>query len=448
MMFAFWILFFITLVIIYIFFLPVEIKEKITSLFQGSQDELKAHLRALERNPANTQALEYLGKLHFDQKDYKVAYDYYSRLLVEMGQNNSSASSINRFQLYLHLGISAYHLDLKSEALTSLQKAKLILNSARTFELFFYLGLLHFETENYLEAISMLDIACKQVPGNRDAIFKLALSNYALNRFEIAFPLFDELADSNNPGEIDFYRGICLVQIGKTEEALNCFSKVAENLDYRFKCWCEMFRIYLKLQNNDLALGICQNIIALKEEGLPAEELCFVYYHGAKIQAGLGLLNEAIATLRMVLDIDVQYKDASSLYKHYVANKECIPLFILCEGGEQVRHRVIRSLVSLLVPDADTIELINEQPGAPIIALAVSPEQSKYYIWISLQVKEFGMRQAYDIHVKSKEYHCTHCIIACLYDLQKETEYYVKGRPIRLIGSAELHKLINQTASV
>ncbi|MEM9424511.1 MAG: tetratricopeptide repeat protein, partial [Spirochaetota bacterium] len=124
-------------------------KKRLLAIFRTPQDEMEANLKILDREPFNTPALEYLANTYFEEKNYEVAYDYYSRLVIELARTKAGTMSRNRYPIYLNFGISAYHTGEKKEALTGLQKAKMAINNMRTFTLFYYIGLIHFEEGNY-----------------------------------------------------------------------------------------------------------------------------------------------------------------------------------------------------------------------------------------------------------------------------------------------------------
>ncbi len=410
------------------------------------KENVLSSLKTLERNPEDIYALEHLGWVRYEEKNYKEAYHYYSKLVVLISNNDGShrIPSLDRYQVYLNFGISAYHIGEKAESFTCLQKARLVINNTNTFKLFYYIGLINFEKDNYLDASSAFHTALEQAPNHKETRTKLAICNYQLGKFDRALPLLEELSNPEEPGELDFFRAISLVQLNKKEEALDCLTNVANRLEeYRLRCWYEMAKIYLEQKATERTVEVCQDIISLGDTA-GIEELSFAYYEGAKIFAKMGSIDKAAKMLGALLKFNNSYQDAAILYKRYRASQDCPQLFRLLEGDEEVRRRTAIKLADVLVPNLVDIEIISEGAGVFEVSAYEKKNKDKYYIWACFQDKKVTMRQVFHAHVNSKQYGCVRCVLASLSGFEQDTETYVKGRPITLISKSELKEYIDK----
>ena len=210
----------IVLVLGTMFVLPSSpLRNWLVSVLAANKNEEEALLKLLKSNPKNITALERLGNFYFSEENYQSAYEYYSRLLFEFPHLNVNQAHVDRFQAYLHFGIAAYKLDKKEEALTSLQRAKLVINATDTAELFYYLGLIFYEKNEYVEAANALQQAHEQSPSEQEIIHHLAICFYQMENFEAAAPLLEKLLNPYQPGEIEFCLGASLAHLQKFKHA-------------------------------------------------------------------------------------------------------------------------------------------------------------------------------------------------------------------------------------
>lgn len=93
-----------------------------------------------------------------------------------------------------------------------------------------------------------------------------AFENYELENYKIALISIDELLkSSNNQKEIlQFYKGICLLNLGKTQESISVFKNNLSNS----KTWKDKYLWYLSLaylKNNEIDFAI-KNLKILSKE--------------------------------------------------------------------------------------------------------------------------------------------------------------------------------------
>ena len=210
----------IVLIVGTMFVLPSSpLRDWLVSVLAANKNKEEALIKLLKNNPKNMTALEHLGNFYFSCGNYQSAYEYYSRLLFEFPHTHVNRASVDRFQAYLHFGIAAYKLDKKKEALTSLQKAKLVINKTDTAELFYYLGLIFYEKNEYGEAARALKQAYEQSPTEQEIVYHLAICFYQMEDFEAAAPLLKKLLNPTQPGEIEFCLGASLAHLQKFKQA-------------------------------------------------------------------------------------------------------------------------------------------------------------------------------------------------------------------------------------
>ena len=443
----------VVLVIAAMFVMPSSpLRNWLVTFLAANKNEEEALIKLLQSSPRNIRALERLGDLYFSQADYKNAYEYYARLLFEFAHINASQVSTDRFQAYVHFGIAAYKLDKKDEALTSLQKAKLVINATNTSELFYYIGLIFYERSEYSDAARALQQAYEQSPTDLEIIHHLAICFYQMENFEAATPLLEKLLNPENPGEIEFYLGASLAHLQKFARATPCLEQAAKKSDYKISAWHELLRIHLDQEDYEQALSMCRNIIG--ENDISAAEqriLCYAYYHGAQLMARIDRLKDAAEMLDKLMELDQNYEDAKRLHQRYHNTLDSPQLFRLLEGEDDIRSGIVRKLAVLLVPNLDPneikiVQLLRTSIGATASTrLKSNNQRDRYYIWLNLYEQQTPMNQLIHAHAKSKEYACNHCIMACPGGFESDGQPYIEGRAIRLLGEQELKGYLNKT---
>ena len=428
------------------------LRNYLVTLLAANKNEEEALVKLLKKNPRNITALERLGNFYFSEENYRSAYEYYARLLFEFRYLNHSQVSADRFQAYLHFGIAAYKLDKKEEALTSLQKAKLVINTTDTAELFYYLGLIFYEKNEYTDAVRALQQAYEQSPADQKIIHHLAICLYQVENFEAAYPLFEKLLNPDAPGEIEFCLGASLARLYKFKQAVPYLEQVAKNSDYKISAWYELLSIYLNQENNEQAMSMCENILKQGDIGAGEQRiLCFAYYHGAQLLARADRLAEAAEMLDKLMELDQNYKDAKRLHQRYHNTLDSPQLFRLMEGEDEIRSQIVYKLVALLVPNVDPKEIKIVQLLRTLIVATASKrlkgsnQKAKYYIWLNLYEHQIPFNQLFEAHVKSKEYACNHCIMACPGGFESDGQPFIEGRAIRLLGEQKLKDYLNKT---
>ncbi|MBU1627291.1 O-antigen ligase family protein, partial [bacterium] len=154
----------------------------------GDKDKKLSYLEfALSFNTRNTNVLESLGNLYFDNKDYMSAFKYYMRLRYLLPENNRIISLINKkYDLVLkeyrdkdpYDGFWDFQLFLISQKGQEKGKSYQYLESAikkeiKTGYVYFLYGNKQFEASNFISAVKMNKAAIFYDPTLIDAYYKL-----------------------------------------------------------------------------------------------------------------------------------------------------------------------------------------------------------------------------------------------------------------------------------
>ncbi|RYY57045.1 MAG: tetratricopeptide repeat protein [Chitinophagaceae bacterium] len=275
------------------FYLQKGITEKDAGRLQVS---LKHFEKAISFDAGNKAVLAQLAPVYYDLRKYQQSKDTYKQL-VDLGD----ASAAN----YQQLVNLSFNLKQPDDVILYAGKLKSVDPSARVS---FYVGKVHYEQENYGEAIKYLTAAGKEDPANAEAPYMIARSYADMLNYKQCIPFFQkaiELDASKNNWMYEL--GLIYYAIHEDKQALKYILMAGEKGYKKDNEYLENLGIaYLNSGNLEEGVKILGEILKKRPSDLNVLNMVAeAYYYKGKYQQAMDYWDQ-------VLVYDMQ--NASAVY--------------------------------------------------------------------------------------------------------------------------------------
>lgn len=259
-------------------------------------ESLKQFEKALRYDANNKAVLSELGSAYLDLRKYFQAIESFKKLEA-MGDVAPAT--------YKQLLTLSYNLKQPDDVIQYASKLK---KADPAEKVNFYVGKVHYDRENYGEAIRVLTDASKEEPANAEAPYMIARSYADMLNYKQAIPFFQKAIqlDTSKPNWI-YEMALIYYAMNDTKNTLKYMLEAGEKGVRRDNDYMENLAIaYLDAGKLDEGVGIMQEILKRKPTDMNIlNMLAEAYYYKGKYQ-------EAIDYWDQILTIDKQ--NASALY--------------------------------------------------------------------------------------------------------------------------------------
>jgi tetratricopeptide (TPR) repeat protein len=275
------------------FFLQKGLQEKQNG---RRMESLKQFEKALKYDANNKAVLAELGAAYLDLRKHFQAIESYKKL-ESLGDVSPAT--------YKQLLTLSYNYKQPDDVIQYASKLK---KADPSEKVDFYVGKVHYDRENYGEAIKILSEAAKEDPANAEAPYMIARSYADMLNYKLAIPFFQKaiLLDTTKPYWI-YEMALVYYAMNDTKNTLKYMLEAGTKGLKRDNDYMENLAIaYLDAGKLDEGVGIMQEILKRKPTDMNIlNMLAEAYYYKGKYV-------EAIDYWDQILTIDKQ--NASALY--------------------------------------------------------------------------------------------------------------------------------------
>lgn len=320
------------------------------------EEALEAFGRVVEKDPDEFIALDYIGSIYLDRKDYVRAEEYLKKVL-EIRQLEG---------VYFKLGIIREMQEKYAEAIADYEAA-LRLNplhrQARE-----RIAQVYVKQKAMGKAIDEFLALSKEQPGNVDMHVRLGMLYYETRDFDRSLDEFrTALAGSPENTAIRYYLALVLEELEHSDEAIAEFRKIIIQEPKNINAFLHLAILYSKLKKDDQAIRMFEEILAFdKEKPEIFLSLAMAYVRTKAYPRAEEVLTEAIG----------KFKDNEELYFN---------LAMVCDKAERFDAMVgaLKKTLELNPKNADALNYLGYYYADKNINLA----EAKELIERALEVK-------------------------------------------------------------
>ena len=268
-------------------------------VYKNYEESIRALKEAFKENPDHFYSMKELGLAFSKCGKYHQALEAF---------NKSVKTNPNYYEAWIHKAFILRSLLEYDNSEYSLKKAMEILKSAiklnRNYSTaYYYLGLIHYDRQEYKDALSCFEKAANNKEFFEDAVINKGLSLFSLKRYDEAIDVFDSIIDTSNSiqAKVDSLNNKGIALLCQGEKELACKSLIeAAKLDKRnpdtinniglVNYYKKRYKLALKQFNQAIEIGSKYNqpsSNALSNKGI-------LFFNMGRIKESKEILDEAI----------------------------------------------------------------------------------------------------------------------------------------------------------
>jgi len=265
--------------------------------------------RRLSRDPHDQTALQELGDVYFQEKNWRETYKIFARLQEAGGGERDRAFDNN-----LRRGLSALRTGHAGEAYQALQAAYAIKQD--DFDLCYNLGIMEFQRENFPRAVQILSQARRIKPDHPPTLRALGNACFRIKKHHEAMT-FIKRALELVPGDKEslYILGDCYCETGQNDQALRVFGLLRNDPVIGPAACLISGTIHANARRFDRAIENFE--IGLKHLNIRGEVKTDLRYRLAVILIKQNEISRALIHLRDIRRETPGYKDVEALISHY-----------------------------------------------------------------------------------------------------------------------------------
>ncbi len=396
--------------------------------------------KKLSQNPHNISALTELSNLYYKENNWEKALPLLENLLHLAATNKD----MDIFQVALRQGIVATKLNKPEQAMQGLSVAEKLNN--KNFEVNYYLGQVHYQTNAFDKAVPYLRNAVMLNPDVPNLNEFIGLSYYNIKRYKDSLPHLRRALEENPENKAAlFAMADAMLQTGFGDKALKVFMHLRADPEYGARS-CLAAGI-MHMNGGALDIAIQDFEIALKHANVPPETLLEIKYRLAGCYLQNGAVDMGLVLLKEIQAVNSTYRDVSSLITRYTELKQNKNLHIYLTAGNNDFVALCRKVVENFFGKA-TVRILDVTVTTDNTEVLTEVETAK---WEDVVIFRFyrttgttGELHIRDFHGRIKDARAGQgiCITAGVFS--DEARRFIEGRPIDLVDKIELTKRLKK----
>ena len=405
---------------------------------KGKSAIIKDAEKKLAHDPHNVQALELIGDIYYNEKNWDKVWNVYKTLydITTVHPEISIAKSS------LRMGIAAFYLDKMDEAVNSLMIS--IKTDPENFDSNFYLGQALYKNGTFDKAIYCFKKARTIMPDNNEVNAMLGQSLFKSQKYKDCLPYLKRVLDANPDNkEMLFDMAVAMEECGMGDKALKVFTHLRPDPQYGAQSCLEAGKMHER--NKDYASAVKDYEIALKLPSLTEQYALQIKYRMGCSYIALNDISKGLVYLKQVQAIKTGYKDVDALVLRYSELNQNKNLQTYLMSGTSDFVALCRKFISTFHKDA-FVKVEDVQVSSESVEIVCNVENPK---WEAKQIFRFYRTQNVIGDIYVREFHGrirdTKCDVGYCVSLGSFTESahkYTEGRPIDLIEKEQLVKIL------
>ena len=407
---------------------------------KGKNAIVREAQKKLAHDPHNVEALEALGDIYYNDKNWEKVFNVYKTL----NDISSAHIEINIARCNLRMGVAAFSMDKYDEAINSLMIA--VKREPDKFDPNFYLGYALYKKGIYDKAIYCLKKARIIMPDNSKVLELLGMSLFKNQKYRESLPFLKKVLDENPDNkELLFNVASAMSECGISDKALKVFMHLRTDPVFGPQACYEAGHMHERAKNIPAAIKDFE--IGLKHPAIPDQLLLQIKYRLANSYIALNDISKALACLKQIQSVREGYKDVDSLVLRYSELNQNKNLQTYLLSGTSDFVAMCRKIITVYHKDA-FVKIEDVQITSECVEIVCTVENPK---WEARQIFRFyrstnviGDVYIREFHSKIRDMKCDAGFCVTMGSYSESCHKFCEGRPIDLIEKEQLVKLLKK----
>lgn len=407
---------------------------------KGRASIMKDVERKLAHDPHNVDALQTIGELYYNEKNWEKVWNVYKTLY----DISSAHIEINVAFVTLRMGIAAFNMEKYDDAINTLMLS--LRKNPDDFDGNYILGKTLYTKGVYDKALFCFKKARVLNPESIEVTELLARTLFKLSKYRDSLPFLKRVLDVNPENkEVLFDMAIAMNECQMQDKALKIFMHLRPDPEFGGQSCLEAGKMHEHVKNFKAA--VMDYEIALKLDNIPEQTLLQIKYRLAQDYIALNDISHALVILKQIQTAKSAYKDVDQLVTRYSELNQNKNLQTYLLSGTSDFVALCRKFLAAFYPDgyvkvddvqvqSESVEIICEVDCSRIQAKELFRFYRTQTVIGDIYVREF--------HSKVRDTKCDKGVCVTMGSFSESAHKFIDGRPIDLVEKDELLKTLKK----
>lgn len=424
-------------------------KHKNSSLIEkvhkkGKSALVKEAEKKLVKDPHNIPALETIGEIYYQDKNWEKVWGVYKTLY----DLSAAHIEIDVAKSTLRMGLSAFYQNRIEDAVNVLMVT--IKKDPDNFEANLVLGKVLLQKNIIDKAAYCLKKAKTLMPENNEVNALLGKCLFKMQKYRESLQFIKQaLEESPDNKELLYDMAVAMSECGLSEKALKVFIHLRPDPEFGPLSCLEAGKMHERVK--DFQNAIKDYEIALRHQNMNEQLAIQIKYRLANTYIAMNNISQGLVYLKQVQMMKAGYKDTDSLVSRYAELNQNKNLQIYLLSGTSDFVALCRKLISVFFKES-FVKIEDIQVTSGFVEIVCNAENVK---WESKQIFRFYRTQNIigdlyirEFHGKIRDTKCDNGVCVTVGSFSESAHRFVEGRPLTLVEKDELTKMLKKITAM
>lgn len=424
-------------------------KHKNSSLIEkvhkkGKSALVKEAEKKLVKDPHNIPALETIGEIYYQDKNWEKVWGVYKTLY----DLSAAHIEIDVAKSTLRMGLSAFYQNRIEDAVNVLMVT--IKKDPDNFEANLVLGKVLLQKNIVDKAAYCLKKAKTLMPENNEVNALLGKCLFKMQKYRESLQFIKQaLEESPDNKELLYDMAVAMSECGLSEKALKVFIHLRPDPEFGPLSCLEAGKMHERVK--DFQNAIKDYEIALRHQNMNEQLAIQIKYRLGNTYIAMNNISQGLVYLKQVQMMKAGYKDTDSLVSRYAELNQNKNLQIYLLSGTSDFVALCRKLISVFFKES-FVKIEDIQVTSGFVEIVCNAENVK---WESKQIFRFYRTQNIigdlyirEFHGKIRDTKCDNGVCVTVGSFSESAHRFVEGRPLTLVEKDELTKMLKKITAM
>lgn len=424
-------------------------KHKNSSLIEkvhkkGKSALVKEAEKKLVKDPHNIPALETIGEIYYQDKNWEKVWGVYKTLY----DLSAAHIEIDVAKSTLRMGLSAFYQNRIEDAVNVLMVT--IKKDPDNFEANLVLGKVLLQKNIIDKAAYCLKKAKTLMPENNEVNALLGKCLFKMQKYRESLQFIKQaLEESPDNKELLYDMAVAMSECGLSEKALKVFIHLRPDPEFGPLSCLEAGKMHERVK--DFQNAIKDYEIALRHQNMNEQLAIQIKYRLGNTYIAMNNISQGLVYLKQVQMMKAGYKDTDSLVSRYAELNQNKNLKIYLLSGTSDFVALCRKLISVFFKES-FVKIEDIQVTSGFVEIVCNAENVK---WESKQIFRFYRTQNIigdlyirEFHGKIRDTKCDNGVCVTVGSFSESAHRFVEGRPLTLVEKDELTKMLKKITAM